>query len=258
MLKLIGFSGKMGSGKTTAALHAVETFGGTKIAFADALKEEVEAFLVSAAAPYERRHIWGTVDDKAEECVIKIVDWVQTDYRPRRVFNPHITVVRGDSVSITYRQLMQLWGTEYRRAENPNYWLDKTREKIKTLDGLVLVDDVRYRNEADMIREMGGEVVRVERPGLPESDHISETALDDYGGFSYHIGNDRTIEELKILLDKLEIFEFSPSDVAYHEGFAASHDGHPSSESGYIHNPIIKSVWLRGWEAARAEFERGL
>lgn len=60
------------------------------------------------------------------------------------------------------RRLLQWWGTDFRRAQNPNHWVDKTRERIEVSNaGIVCVTDVRFSNEADMIRDLGGIVVEV-------------------------------------------------------------------------------------------------
>lgn len=195
-MRLIGFSGKMGAGKTTAARHAIEAFGGTKIALADSVKEEVAEFLESACADFEHRHLYGTQEDKNETCTIKIIDWCQTDYRPRRVINKHLEL-HHDTVSITYRQLLQLWGTEYRRAENPTYWTQKAQEKINRTDGLVFVDDVRFPDEVQMIHDLGGMVVSIARSGIPLSDHPSETALDNYTRFDWVKINSGTLDQFR-------------------------------------------------------------
>lgn len=54
-MRIVAFAGKSQSGKTTSALHAISVFGGTKIALADAVKEEVAEFLTQCS----RRLIFG-------------------------------------------------------------------------------------------------------------------------------------------------------------------------------------------------------
>lgn len=94
------------------------------------------------------------------------------------------------------RRLLQWWGTEYRRAQDPDYWVKKGMAEAKRLaDGehvhLVIITDVRFANEAKIIREAGGLVyevvasddVRRERLGgeLPPS-HASEEIDFDTDG----------------------------------------------------------------------------
>lgn len=63
------------------------------------------------------------------------------------------------------RRALQIWGTNVRRAQNANYWVDRTEEKIVKLLSCgvsVFVDDVRFPNEANLILERGGTLVRLD------------------------------------------------------------------------------------------------
>lgn len=85
--------------------------------------------------------------------------------------------------------LLQWWGTEYRRAQDPDYWVKKMFATVPKETDLVLITDVRFPNEAQGITQRGGYTIKVERlassgrpfvaPDRP-GDHPSETALDDY------------------------------------------------------------------------------
>jgi hypothetical protein len=90
--------------------------------------------------------------------------------------------------------LLQRIGSE-RRAENPNYWIDKLFESIPANVGLVVITDLRYQNEAQAIKDRNGVTVRVDRvniDGTPyvagdrPADHPSEIDLDGYN-FDYRI-----------------------------------------------------------------------
>jgi hypothetical protein len=68
------------------------------------------------------------------------------------------------------------------------------------LYGNYVVTDVRFENEAAMIKLMGGEVWRVKRPGVEAvNDHISEHALDGYKADRI-LSNGGTLEELAFLV----------------------------------------------------------
>jgi predicted secreted protein len=55
---------------------------------------------------------------------------------------------------------------------------------------------VRYPNEANAIKKLGGKVWRVNRSGYgPANDHPSEHALNDYA-FDKRIDNSYTIDKL--------------------------------------------------------------
>jgi hypothetical protein len=60
----------------------------------------------------------------------------------------------------------------------------------------VVVDDVRFPNEAQLIKSMGGQLWRIERPGLTDATgHSSEGGLADWE-FDRVIVNDGTVEDL--------------------------------------------------------------
>ena len=177
-------------------------FGGTKIALADAVKEEVAEFLTQCGVPFEHRNLWGAMSDKEEWCDIgpsKLID-----HAPDDLYALLIMFIaadgRGSTIALTYRQFLQIWGTEYRRAQDPAYWIRRCREKILNTEGLVFIDDVRFPDEVEMVKDLGGVVVRIDRyraHGTATPDHPSETALDDYKGFDTIILNGGDVTDLK-------------------------------------------------------------
>lgn len=127
----------------------------------------------------------------------------------------------------TPRTLLQLLGTECGRdIIHPNIWLnslfseyiDKSEKRTCPETGMPIlttweekypnwiITDVRFPNEADIIKEKGGLLIRIESPRCNYDDtHSSETALDNYGGTGNEVRtdkwdsvifNDGTIEEL--------------------------------------------------------------
>jgi hypothetical protein len=87
-------------------------------------------------------------------------------------------------VAKTPRQILQFVGTEYIREADPNYWVDWVADRLARLgpSGDAVITDVRFPNEADMIRHAGGKVLRVlrlakEMEGAAAPEHPSE-ALD--------------------------------------------------------------------------------
>jgi hypothetical protein len=68
----------------------------------------------------------------------------------------------------------------------------------------VIVDDVRYINEAAAIRAVGGIIVRVVRPGLTPMNHSSETEQAHIVA-DYTITSDDHIEaELEVIWEALK------------------------------------------------------
>ena len=97
---------------------------------------------------------------------------------------------------MTFRSLMQLFGSEVGRSLHPNTWCNTVMQWYKDSDNWIL-SDTRYPNEAEAIKERGGLLIRINRKGYENTgDHASETALDSYTEFDYVIENDSTIEDL--------------------------------------------------------------
>lgn len=172
-MKLIGLVGKKQSGKDTVCGMIIESsprLAPARLAFADCLKEEVAAATGKS-----------------------ILDINQQKDR--------------------FRPILQWWGTEFRRHEDREYWIRRMREKVTLMRelhaGLVIITDVRFRNEADLVASMGGALVRVMRPtqrgqspiaqsaGLTPLDaHASETEQDEIR-CEWCLFNDRTMEDLR-------------------------------------------------------------
>ncbi len=62
------------------------------------------------------------------------------------------------------RPVLQVWGTEFRRSQNPDYWVAKLRDKITDILEVApyVVTDVRFLNEISMLRNFGFLVVNVD------------------------------------------------------------------------------------------------
>ena len=164
MITLVGVSGRAGHGKDTVAAALVSR-GFVRRAFADPLK---------AAA----REIFGLTHEQ-----LYGADKEKTD--PLWGMSPRV--------------ILQRMGTEAMRGEfGADLWIRAfVAWRAARPEGTrVVVPDVRFPNEADAIRRLGGEVWRVARPGVDAvAPHVSETALDHYG-FNLLIRNTSTIEAL--------------------------------------------------------------
>jgi hypothetical protein len=166
--ELIGlYSPAPQSGKTTVATF-LQHQGYERVPFADPLKAMVAQFLQGL----------GYRQDEAQRLV-------------------HID--KGATIpllGVTVRHLLQTLGTEWgRTCIAPDVWLKCwAAEAIR--HPLVVVDDVRFPNEAQLLKDMGGELWLIERPGLTDaSGHASEGGLAGWE-FDRVIVNGGTIEEL--------------------------------------------------------------
>jgi hypothetical protein len=172
-ITLIGVSGKKGSGKDEVA-QAVNSFRPEDsnlaiVKFADALKDATCALLNCTREELEDQNF------KETECGIS---------------------------GMTYRKFLQRFGTEAMRDTfGSNFWIQclvpTLKEQANTLSNgsYILVTDTRFLSEAEFLRSCGGKILRVNRPGLPEDLHVSETELDTYD-FDMVIENDETLADL--------------------------------------------------------------
>lgn len=93
--------------------------------------------------------------------------------------------------------LLQVLGTDVFRKKDPEIWLSTLYFKIQDQKpALVVIPDVRFPNEVEMIKSMGGDTIKIERTHKDGSpfratdrplNHPSEIALDDYKDWDYVI-----------------------------------------------------------------------
>jgi hypothetical protein len=133
----------------------------------------------------------------------------------RLVYVPLLRELMGPGVpeAVTIRQLLQFYGTDYTRARDPGYWLAAMYARVDQEPRGVIIDDVRFVNEADWILDAGGYLVRLEvseewwEPGV-SSEHVSETGLDDYENFHESVslpkGDEYTTDYAAALVMRLE------------------------------------------------------
>jgi hypothetical protein len=176
---IIGLTGPAGSGKDTAADLLVEHAGFTKLAFADTLKSEVaDAFAVDLEYLTRREtkeHPMSCLAMSrclADSFVGRMMTLHSQGSAPLDLDAPH-----------SPRQIMQWWGTEYRRRQQPGYWVSKTRNRIsyllrERLASRIVVTDCRFADEVEMVRSsFGGQLWAIKRAGVSvaQGGHPSET-----------------------------------------------------------------------------------
>lgn len=145
---LIGLVGFIGSGKGTIADTLVERHGFTKESFARGVKDATSV-------------IFGWDRDLLEG------DSVQS-----RAFReqPDAYWSKAFGKEFSPRYALQLMGTEAgRKVFHENLWVLSLRKRIEAdIDKHYVIADVRFPNEIDTIREMGGKIVQVKRGPKPE------------------------------------------------------------------------------------------
>ena len=103
------------------------------------------------------------------------------------------------------RKKLQLLGTELGRDKYGNdIWLKVLYNWMKVYNerGIerFIITDVRFENETYMIKTLGGEIWRIQRPEVgPVNNHISETELKDYAA-DRTLLNAGTLNDLETLV----------------------------------------------------------
>ena len=151
---LIGLSGYAQSGKDSVASILVREYGYERIAFADPIKD-----LLYKINP---QITIGAISNASLQDVVDRYNWEFAKQSPK------------------VRQMLQDLGVGARELFGSNFWIDLALAKAKQ-EHRVVITDVRFKNEAQMITIAGGELWRVERPHTgPVNSHISETELDNH------------------------------------------------------------------------------
>ena len=177
-ITLVALTGLAGSGKDTVADTLVQHHGFVKLAFADSLRAEVAvAFDIAPAYltvretkehPISALAVDKCIDPAFVSCVEHLL--ARAGLSPQLLAAPR-----------SPRQILQWWGTEYRRVQHPDYWVKKVHNKITTPTSCgrdrFVISDCRFENEAALVRHFGGSIWQVVRPGITpaQGSHISET-----------------------------------------------------------------------------------
>ena len=110
--------------------------------------------------------------------------------------NAHVAFLGG---SVTPRIMMQTLGTEWGRSLLPDLWLRVWEHELDDQAHCVCVPDVRFDNEADLIRNLGGTIIHIQRK--PTADMLAVPAHASEAGITRVKGdiifrNDRGIEKI--------------------------------------------------------------
>ena len=103
------------------------------------------------------------------------------------------------------RRLAQLHGTDMRNGDK-FYWVSRCMADLEEESpDAVVIDDVRFWNEAEALRERGFVLVRVVRAGCEDTgDHASEIDLDNWEDWDYEIvADDGDIVDLLAQIDNI-------------------------------------------------------
>lgn len=205
-MKLIGINGFKRSGKgevynTIVDYASLREETAKDKGYADKLKQYAALSLGYTGTPQELYEIGDAL--KLDGVRIAVERYASGQGQVRDV------LVEEDS--ITGRQYLQHVGNEARNLFGEFFWVDqvtpfdrRTLKQVWEDDRYRLPDyagitDLRYQNEANRVRTLGGIVIEVVRPGVESDGHASEQRLPRHL-VDYTIHNDDT---LAVLYDKV-------------------------------------------------------
>lgn len=158
MIRIIAFTGKRGNGKSTASNKVREVLEGQNLTV---VRINFKDGLVSTM----REKLSGTLEETA------------------KMYNMTVNQLFDDKPPIM-RKLMQEIGTEVYRAIDNDYWVNQWKIMVEGMkdDVVVIVDDVRFQNEFDAVKSLGGTVTRIVATNKEKvvDEHQSEKEQDSF------------------------------------------------------------------------------
>lgn len=141
---ILALIGQKQSGKSTASKYLQEKYGFKPRNFKDELIREIKIYLP---------------DFVKKEC--ELYNCTEAELFEKKP--GHI------------RQIMQNFGTELRRTQDNDYWVKRWKYYQQFDDSKTVVDDCRFLNEANAIKQLGGKIIKIIRTGQINNDtHQSE------------------------------------------------------------------------------------
>jgi hypothetical protein len=216
-MNIYGICGLAGSGKDSVA-DALEKQGFQKVALADPMKR-----FCAEVFDWGPKLLWGPSELRSTEDKRYPRQMHFADGETRRLIH---SVEDQTDVCLSPRYALQTLGTEWGRECYQDIWVDYAMRVAKRLlesgythysseRGVwtkpasmqlpvnrigVVITDVRFKNEILAIKERGGKVVRIKRPGYekPKWNHPSETEQMEVpaDAFDYIFHNNGTLEDI--------------------------------------------------------------
>lgn len=249
-MQFIGLSGPVSVGKDTIADYLVDQYAFTKFSFSDALYEEVAAaFGIDKAVLYKRETKETPLDDL---CAMYCKDMAFGKIMFEQI-HPGYTGA-WDEKYCSPRQVLQWWGTEYRRKQDPEYWIKKSiifieaylalvKESPEVRRGGLVNCSVRFPNEVALVRHYNGVVWHVKRPDWEKgvqaetAAHVAEAGLPREEQ-DYTLVNNGTIEQLRTGVSLL--LQSKPGSTFYAGGRFIP-DNVKCTNCGTVHTTVTRA-----------------
>lgn len=184
-LKLISFSGKQGCGKSFLANYCKIKAGYEIISLSDSLKRMIcESININLTELNNNKNIVRDIPYKLDYDIV----YKHTNI-PKNIL--HDTL--NNKKFYTIREILQYVGTDVIRKYQSDWHINKTIKKIYKIQlknpnkiTKICIDDVRFKNEMEFIKNLGGECYYIinrnnNNDNILESlkEHISENELNE-------------------------------------------------------------------------------
>jgi hypothetical protein len=180
MRLLVGLIGHLGSGKDALADILVEQCGFIKRSIAEPLRCELAEILLRG------RFLWPA--DIPDEIRYLLEQYERS-----------IEAIWEKPTQPGMRRLLQWYGTQYRRSQDPDYWVRQAEKSLPDY-GRYVYTDIRFPNEAVFIKQAKGKlwkIVRSSQPVDPFWSHETEQLAACSNCHELTIKNDGSIDDLK-------------------------------------------------------------
>lgn len=183
---IIAFTGKKGTGKTTAASILIDK-GFSLVSFAEPLKSLTASFFKLDKEllldPNTKNKDIFSIDLNIEvlsNLYTEAMLSFKLEEQPIRAnFENFIKEHKHGLGTVTSpRQLLQVLGTEFFRALDTDFWLKASNLKR---GANVVIDDLRFENEYKYVKNLGGRIIRVDRGTLDTKDEHESESLKGVG-----------------------------------------------------------------------------
>ncbi len=166
---IVGVAGPAGSGKDTVGAWFAKEYGFTTYAMAGALKAAMAVMGFPEPADRELKE------------------------KPVPGF------------PFTWREAAQKLGTEWGRELDPDIWVKIAERQISRWHDSIVITDVRFENEAAMIRKLGGSILHLKGRKVDlgiSARHQSENPVMFYPNHDYLIDNSDSLDDLYLQLEE--------------------------------------------------------
>lgn len=168
-MKLIGLVGVKHSGKDTVANYIKSNYEHvTTHAFAKPLKEACKTLFL---------------------------------FTDEQLHDPSQKEKMDERWNMSPRQAFQFIGTDvFRKTICSDFWLLHFsfwfEQLQKTDNQIVVITDVRFQNEVDLLKKMGGTIIKINRQTELQDNHESEQGIHTLVNIDYEINNNSSLDDL--------------------------------------------------------------